>query len=97
MKTAVCLNMTKTRKPISIAIDVLGATRSEKQLKNTKKKARGHVVTPFLTKIKAKGWKAKEVAKRWGILPRQFSRISKAPKQKDWDAVEGLSSKLKST
>lgn len=38
----------------------------------------------------AKGWRLNEIAQRWGILPRQMSRISTDPKQRDWDALAGL-------
>lgn len=44
----------------------------------------------LLRNIKAKGWTAKEVGKRWGIKPRQMSNISRNHKVKDFDAVEGL-------
>ena len=54
-------------------------------------------MTNFLRNIKAKGWTSKEVAKRWGITPRQMSNVSASPKVKDFDAVEGLPTKLKST
>jgi hypothetical protein len=40
--------------------------------------------------IKAKGWKSKDVAARWGILPHSLSIVARNPKQKDWDAVAGL-------
>ena len=54
-------------------------------------------MTNFLRNIKNKGYTAKEVAKRWGITQRQMSNISTKPKVKDFDAVEGLPTKLKST
>ncbi len=54
-------------------------------------------MTNMLRNIKAKGWTAKEVAKRWGITQRQMSNISKRPKVRDCDAVEGLPTKLKTT
>lgn len=49
-----------------------------------------------LTKqIKAKGWKSKEVAERWGVTPRRLSQIAGNPTQKDLDAVAGLPEKVK--
>ena|GEM_PF-2767579 len=45
---------------------------------------------PFTEKAKAKGWKNKELAERWGVSPRQISNVSAAPKQKDWDALAGV-------
>ena len=54
-------------------------------------------MTNFLLNIKEKGWTAKEVGERWGIKPRQMSNLSSDPKVKDFDAVEGLPAKLKST
>ena len=50
-------------------------------------------MTNFLRNIKAKGWTAKEVGERWGIKPRQMSNISRNPKVRDFDAVEGLPDK----
>ena len=47
-------------------------------------------MTNLMRNIKAKGWKQKEVAKRWGIKPRQMANISRNPKVKDFDAVEGV-------
>ena len=51
----------------------------------------------LLRNIKAKGWKAKEVAERWGIKPRQMANITREPKVIHFDAVEGLPEKPKST
>lgn len=50
-------------------------------------------MTDFVKALNRKGWSAKNVAKRWGVLPRQISRVGKNPKQKDWDALEGLPDK----
>lgn len=47
-------------------------------------------LSPFTLAIHAKGWRAVEVGKRWGIQSRQMSRICKTPSQRDWDALEGL-------
>lgn len=47
----------------------------------------------FTKSANAKGWKAEEVAERWGITTRQFSRIAAAPKQIHWDALAGLPQK----
>jgi hypothetical protein len=44
----------------------------------------------YTTQIKSKGWKMKEIAERWGVTPRRMSQISANPKQKDWDAMQGL-------
>ena len=47
-------------------------------------------MTEFVKALRRKGWSAQEVAERWGLLPRQLSRIGKAPKQIHWDALAGL-------
>ena len=44
----------------------------------------------FTEHAKAKGWSMKEIGKRWGVSQRQMSNIAANPKQKDWDALEGL-------
>lgn len=44
----------------------------------------------FTAKAKAKGWSMKAIAERWGVTPRRMSQIATEPKQKDWDALEGL-------
>jgi hypothetical protein len=46
--------------------------------------------TGFKAELKAKGWKMKDVAERWGISPRQVSNIAKSPKDRDWDMLDGL-------
>ena len=47
-------------------------------------------MTPFVKALRLKGWSAKQVAERWGMLPRQLSRIAKEPKQIHLDALAGL-------
>jgi DNA-binding Xre family transcriptional regulator len=47
----------------------------------------------FTLSVKAKGWKMQDLAERWGITPRQISRIAEAPKQIHWDALDGLPDK----
>ena len=47
-------------------------------------------MTPFTAQAKANGWKMKDIAKRWGILPRQLSRVAANPSQRDWDSLAGL-------
>jgi len=44
----------------------------------------------FTEKAKAKGWRMKAIAERWGVSPRRMSQIAAEPKQKDWDAINGL-------
>ena len=46
--------------------------------------------TPFHKTAEKKGWQLKDIAERWGVTPRQLSRVANAPKQKDLDAVRGL-------
>jgi hypothetical protein len=44
--------------------------------------------------MRAKGYTAREVAKRWGYKqPHSLSLVAKNPGQKDWDAVAGLPDK----
>jgi transcriptional regulator len=50
---------------------------------------------PFTEKIREKGWTNKEVAKRWEYTARWMSTISRNPKQRDWDALNGLPQKNK--
>ncbi len=45
---------------------------------------------PFTKEVKAKGWRMKDVAKRWGITPRRMSQIATDPKPIHWDAAAGL-------
>lgn len=52
-------------------------------------------MTDFVRELRAKGWTAKEVAERWGMLPRQLSRIGSKPKQIHWDALAGLPDRSK--
>lgn len=47
-------------------------------------------MTPFVKKLRAKGWTAQALAKHWGVTPRRISQIGANPKQKDWDAMEHL-------
>lgn len=47
-------------------------------------------MSEFTNWAKVRGWKMKEVAKRWGVTPRRMSQIAADPKQKDWDALNGL-------
>lgn len=44
----------------------------------------------FSKEAKAKGWKMKDIAERWGVTPRQMSNIAAKPSWKDWDALDGL-------
>ncbi len=50
-------------------------------------------MTDFVKKLRAKGYTARELATRWNLLPRQISRIGKAPKQMHLDALDGLPGK----
>lgn len=50
-------------------------------------------MTEFVNQLRAKGWTAQELAKRWGVSPRRISQIGAAPTQKDWDALVGLPDK----
>jgi len=50
---------------------------------------------PFTAEAKRRGWKMKAIAIRWGISPRQMSRIAKKPSQRDLDALNGLPLKFK--
>lgn len=50
-------------------------------------------MTEYVKQLRAKGWKAKEVAERWGVSPRRISQISEKPSRKDWDALDGLPDK----
>jgi len=52
-------------------------------------------MTRFVKALRQKGWIAKDVAKRWGLLPRQLSRIGKRPKQIHLDALAGLPDRSK--
>jgi len=47
-------------------------------------------MTPFVKKLREKGWTAQALAKHWGVTPRRISQIGANPKQKDWDAMEHL-------
>lgn len=44
----------------------------------------------FAKVARAKCWNMNEIAERWGLTPRQLSRISATPKQVHWDALAGL-------
>jgi hypothetical protein len=48
------------------------------------------MATEFVRKLQLKGWSAKNTAERWGIEPRQLSRIAREPRQLHRDALEGL-------
>lgn len=50
-------------------------------------------MTDFVRLLRKKGWTAKEVAARWGIKPRQISRIAKMPRRLHLDALAGLPDK----
>ena len=45
---------------------------------------------PYTTAAKAKGWKLTELAERWGVTKRHMSNVAAKPKQRDWDALEGV-------
>jgi hypothetical protein len=45
---------------------------------------------PFTKLLRDKGWKAHEVAARWGMGKQRISQIAAAPTQRDWDAAAGL-------
>ena len=47
-------------------------------------------MTDYVKQLRAKGWTAQELAKRWGVSPRRISQIGNKPQQKDWDALAGL-------
>lgn len=49
----------------------------------------------FTDKAQSLGWTMKDLAKRWGITPRQMSRIAGRPKQLHWDALRGIEEKRK--
>lgn len=53
----------------------------------------GKTITEFQRIANEKGWKFEDIAKRWGKSERQLSRIAKAGKQRDLDAVNGLPNK----
>jgi hypothetical protein len=53
----------------------------------------GKKITEFQKIANSKGWTFEEIAKRWGKSERQLSRIAKAGKQRDLDAVNGLPNK----
>jgi len=40
--------------------------------------------------LRAKGWTAGAVAARWGMTKKGVDRIAAHPKQRDWDALNGL-------
>jgi len=44
----------------------------------------------FTETAKDKGWRMVDLARRWGVTPRQMSRIAANPDQRDWDALSGL-------
>ncbi len=44
----------------------------------------------FTKQAKEKGWSMKAIGERWCVSPRQMSNIAAKPKQRDWDALEGL-------
>jgi hypothetical protein len=47
-------------------------------------------MTEYVKQLRAKGWTAQELAKRWWVSPRRISQIGANPTQKDWDALAGL-------
>jgi transcriptional regulator with XRE-family HTH domain len=47
-------------------------------------------MTDYVKQLRAKGWTAQELAKRWGVSPRRISQIGSSPSTKDWDALAGL-------
>lgn len=47
-------------------------------------------MTDYVKQIRAKGWTAQELARRWGVSPRRISQIGNSPSQKDLDALAGL-------
>ena len=50
----------------------------------------GEGKTEFHRIADTKGWLLQDIAERWGVTPRQLSRVANKPKQKDIDAVSGL-------
>lgn len=54
------------------------------------------VITKFQQIANRKGWTFEEISKRWNKSERQLSRIAKAGKPRDLDAVNGLPDKNKS-
>lgn len=55
----------------------------------------GDAHTEFQRVANSRGWKFSELAERWGLSERQLSRIARAGKQRDIDAVNGLPNKQK--
>jgi len=53
------------------------------------------LMTGFVKALRQKGWSAQEVAERWGMLPRQLSKIGNSPKQIHLDALAGLPDRSK--
>ena len=49
----------------------------------------------YVKALRGKGYTASEVAERWGVTPRQVSRIGKNPKQIHLDALDGLPDRKK--
>lgn len=45
---------------------------------------------PVTQRAALKGWSAIDIAERWGITPRTYSRQAKASSQQFIDAIEGL-------
>lgn len=53
----------------------------------------GKVITEFQRLANAKGWNFEQIGNRWGLSERQMSRVARAGKQRDLDAVNGLPDK----
>lgn len=53
----------------------------------------GKKVTEFQILANAKGWNFEGIGERWGLSERQMSRVARAGKQRDLDAVNGLPDK----
>ncbi|MCU8008983.1 hypothetical protein L5M38_22195 [Shewanella sp. SM101] len=54
----------------------------------------GKAITLFQKLANAKGWNFEDIGKRWGLSERQMSRVAKAAKQRDLDALNGLPDKI---
>lgn len=57
--------------------------------------SKGDANTQLQAIANSKGWTFEELAKRWGVSPRQMSRIAAAGKPRDIDAANGLPDKFK--
>lgn len=54
-----------------------------------------NVETEFHRIVRAKGWTLLEIGERWGLGPRQMTRIAQACSTRDLDSAQGLPNKTK--